>query len=140
MSTVILSLPKSIVFVALGAPSSENSKGAKVGKVIAIGVLVVVTIFASRWIRQKMAVATREIEAERAAGMGDNGIGYGAGYGGGVGDEESHMLRGSNGMVGGGDTSYKGVATNDSEGSGSHGGAYQGYAAPNQNQEYGMAR
>jgi hypothetical protein len=43
MTTVILSLPKSIVFVALGSPGSEHSKGAKVGKVIAIGVLIAVT-------------------------------------------------------------------------------------------------
>ncbi|CAN8105041.1 unnamed protein product [Discula destructiva] len=67
MATVILSLPKVIVFVALGTPSSEHSKGARVGKVIAIGVLVVITLFATRWIRQKMAVATQEIGAERAA-------------------------------------------------------------------------
>jgi hypothetical protein len=43
MTTVILSLPKSMVFVALGAPSSENRKGTKFAKVIAIGVLVVIT-------------------------------------------------------------------------------------------------
>lgn len=43
MSTVILSLPKSIVLVALGAPSSEQSKGVKVAKVLAIGFLVIVT-------------------------------------------------------------------------------------------------
>lgn len=42
MTTVILSLPKSIIFVALGAASSEHSKGAKVGKVIAVGVLVAI--------------------------------------------------------------------------------------------------
>jgi hypothetical protein len=43
MATVILSLPKSIVFVALGSPGSEHSKGAKYGKVVAIGVLIAVT-------------------------------------------------------------------------------------------------
>lgn len=43
MATVIASLPKVIVFVALGTPSSEHSKGARVGKVIAIGVVVVIT-------------------------------------------------------------------------------------------------
>lgn len=43
MSTVILSLPKSIVFVILGTPSSENSQAAKYAKVIAILVLVVIT-------------------------------------------------------------------------------------------------
>lgn len=43
MITVVLSLPKSIVFVILGTPSSEHSKGAKYGKVIAVLVLVVVT-------------------------------------------------------------------------------------------------
>lgn len=43
MVTVIASLPKVIVFVALGTPSSEHSKGARVGKVIAIGVVVVIT-------------------------------------------------------------------------------------------------
>ncbi len=43
MITVILSLPKTMVFVALGNPSSENSKGNKYAKVVAIGVLVVIT-------------------------------------------------------------------------------------------------
>lgn len=43
MVTVILSLPKSIVFVALGSPSSQNSKGVKWAKVVAIGVVVVIT-------------------------------------------------------------------------------------------------
>jgi len=65
MATVILSLPKSMVFVALGSPSSEHSKGAKWGKVVAIGIVVLITVFASWWIRKKMVVATREIEAER---------------------------------------------------------------------------
>lgn len=43
MVTVVISLPKSLVFVALGAPTSEGSKGAKVGKVIAIAVVIVIT-------------------------------------------------------------------------------------------------
>jgi hypothetical protein len=43
MITVILSLPKNMVFVALGTPSSEGTKGTKYAKVVAIGVLVVVT-------------------------------------------------------------------------------------------------
>lgn len=43
MATVIASLPKVIVFVALGTPSSEHSKGARAGKIIAIGVLIVIT-------------------------------------------------------------------------------------------------
>jgi hypothetical protein len=43
MTTVILSVPKSIIFVALGASSSEHSKGVKVAKVIAVGVLLAVT-------------------------------------------------------------------------------------------------
>lgn len=43
MATVILSLPKTIVFVALGAPSSEGKKGAKVGKVLAIAVVVAIS-------------------------------------------------------------------------------------------------
>lgn len=43
MATVIASLPKIIVFVALGTPSSEKIKGAKAGKIIAIGVLCVIT-------------------------------------------------------------------------------------------------
>lgn len=115
MSTVVLSLPKSLVFVALGAPSSEGSKGTKYAKVVAIGVVVAITskpfkppklfryanlcvVFASFWIRKKMTVAIKEIEAERAA----------------QGDEELGML-GPNTMTTGpgGDTSYKGVATQD---------------------------
>jgi hypothetical protein len=43
MSTVILSLPKSMVFVALGTPSSESTKATKYGKVVAIGVVVAIT-------------------------------------------------------------------------------------------------
>jgi len=43
MITVILSLPKSMVFVALGTPSSEGSKGTKYAKVVAIGVVVAIT-------------------------------------------------------------------------------------------------
>lgn len=42
MASVILSLPKNIVFVALGNPSN-NSRGVKVAKVIAVGILVLVT-------------------------------------------------------------------------------------------------
>jgi hypothetical protein len=43
MATVILSLPKSMVFVALGSPGSENSKVTKYGKVIAVGAVIVIT-------------------------------------------------------------------------------------------------
>jgi len=43
MITVVLSLPKSMVFVALGTPSSESSKGTKYAKVVAIGVVVLIT-------------------------------------------------------------------------------------------------
>jgi len=70
MSTVVLSLPKTIVFVALGTPSSETSTGAKYAKVIAVIVLVAVTLFASRWIRGRMKIAIKEIEAERAMSQG----------------------------------------------------------------------
>ncbi|KAJ4388105.1 hypothetical protein N0V93_008710 [Gnomoniopsis smithogilvyi] len=74
MATVIASLPKVIVFVALGTPSSEHSKGARAAKIVAIGIVVVITLFATRWIRQKMAIVTKEIEAERAvAGGGSPG-------------------------------------------------------------------
>lgn len=43
MTTVILTLPKQIVFVILGSPSTQNSKGAKAGKIVAIAVVVVIT-------------------------------------------------------------------------------------------------
>ncbi len=43
MATVILSLPKSMVFVALGTPSSETTKATKYAKVVAIGVVVAIT-------------------------------------------------------------------------------------------------
>lgn len=65
MVTVILSLPKSIIFVALGSPASKNSDAAKWGKLAAVAVVVIITIFASLWIRKKMSVATRIIMAER---------------------------------------------------------------------------
>ncbi|KAH9214077.1 hypothetical protein DL95DRAFT_390027 [Leptodontidium sp. 2 PMI_412] len=101
MATVVLSLPKSMVFVALGSPSSKNSKAAKWGKVAAIAVVVIITIFASMWIRKKMAVATRTIMAER--GISANGS-----------DEELGMLNEGVGMadngVGESDTVYKGAA------------------------------
>ncbi|KAH7390081.1 hypothetical protein BKA64DRAFT_725269 [Cadophora sp. MPI-SDFR-AT-0126] len=102
MATVVLSLPKSMVFVALGSPSSKNSKAAKWGKVAAIAIVVVITIFASMWIRKKMAVATRTIMAER--GISATGS-----------DEELGMLNDAPARVenGGGesDTSYKGAAS-----------------------------
>lgn len=98
MSTVVLSLPKTMVFVALGTPSSESSKGAKIGKVIAIGIVVAITVWASIWIRKQMAMATKEIEAERALSQGD---------------EELGMLRPNTSTTGPDDTSYKGVATSD---------------------------
>ncbi|KAH8900549.1 hypothetical protein GQ53DRAFT_633129, partial [Thozetella sp. PMI_491] len=43
MSTVILSLPKTIIFVILSSPDLQNSTGAKVGKYAAITVLVIIT-------------------------------------------------------------------------------------------------
>lgn len=43
MVTVILSLPKQIIFVILGSPTNKGKTGAKVGKVIAFGVLALVT-------------------------------------------------------------------------------------------------
>ena len=43
MTTVLLSLPKSVVFVALGTPSSEGTKATKYGKVAAIVVVVAIT-------------------------------------------------------------------------------------------------
>jgi hypothetical protein len=46
-----------------------------------------------------MAIATKEIEAERASQ--------------GLGDEELGMLAPNSGTMGSGDTSYKGVATTD---------------------------
>ena len=82
-----------MVFVALGSPSSKNSKAAKYGKVIAIGVVVIITstsppkllililltksreVFASVWIRKKMVIATKEIEAERGISQGDEELG-----------------------------------------------------------------
>lgn len=94
MTTVFLSLPKSVVFVALGTPSSEGTKATKYGKVVAIVVVVAITIFASIWIRKKMVIAIKAIEAERA--MQEGVI---------EGDEELDTLNSMNG----GDTSYKGV-------------------------------
>lgn len=67
MVSVILSLPKQIIFVVLGDPSNKGETGAKIGKVIAVGVLVIVTLYGTRWIRGRLAIATREIKAEREA-------------------------------------------------------------------------
>lgn len=95
MVTVILSLPKSMVFVALGSPSSKNSKAAKYGKVVAIAVVVIITVFASIWIRKKMAIATRQVEQDRGISHGDEELGMLTPP-----PEESSE-----------DTSYKGAAT-----------------------------
>lgn len=71
MVTVLISLPKQIIFVILGSPSNQSSQGAKWAKVIAIGVLVIITIAASYWMRKKLAAATAEIEAERGVSRDD---------------------------------------------------------------------
>ncbi|TVY23993.1 Golgi apparatus membrane protein [Lachnellula hyalina] len=107
MATVFLSLPKSMVFVALGSPSSEGSKAAKWGKVVAIGIVVIISgkspflampsiivLFASWWIRKKLIVATREIKAERGVTGGE--------------DEEYQMLTPPT-RSDGDETSYHGV-------------------------------
>ena len=116
MVTVILSLPKSIVFVVLGSPTAKNSKGAKWAKVVAIGVVVVITgnsllalmilaplihleVLASIWIRRKLAIATDEIEAERGISHGDEEQG----------DEELGMLRQPTNSNVTYDTSYRGA-------------------------------
>lgn len=67
MISVVLSLPKQIIFVVLGDPSSKGKTGAKIGKVIAVGVLVLITLYGTRWIYQRIVIAKREIEAERNA-------------------------------------------------------------------------
>ena len=51
-----------------GNPNNEHKAGAKVGKIIAVGVLVLVTLYATWWIRKKITKATAEIEAERGIG------------------------------------------------------------------------
>jgi hypothetical protein len=43
MTTVILSLPKTIIFVILSSPDLQSSTGAKVGKYFAIAILVAIT-------------------------------------------------------------------------------------------------
>jgi type VI protein secretion system component VasK len=111
MITVILSLPKTLVFVVLGSPGNDKSKAAKWGKVVAIGVVVIITIFASWWIRKKMTVAIKEIEAERAAAQSPY-------------DEELGMLGGQVQQSVSLDTSYHGA-----------GAGYQGNAG----QQSGMA-
>lgn len=67
MVSVILSLPKQIIFVVLGDPTSKGKTGAKIGKVIAVAVLVIVTLYGTRWIRKRLLIATKEIEEERNA-------------------------------------------------------------------------
>jgi hypothetical protein len=122
MVTVILSLPKTIVFVVLGSSTSQNSKAAKWGKVVAIGVVVIITrklcrvskyavgfgltnyspvVFASIWIRKKMAIATEMIEAERGITHDDDEQ---------VGDEELGMLGPRIDASATHDTSYSGAA------------------------------
>lgn len=43
MITVVLSLPKTIIFVILGSPSARDSEAAKWGQGVAVGLLVLVT-------------------------------------------------------------------------------------------------
>lgn len=98
MVSVVISLPKQIVFVALGNPDKEHTTGAKVGKVIAVGVLCVIsrksrpsppltvchvnkladagglyTVWASRYIRRAIAVKKAEVEAERGVIRNEDG-------------------------------------------------------------------
>jgi len=67
MVSVILSLPKQIIFVVLGDPSSRGKTGARIGKVIAVAILVLITLYGTWWIRKRLLIATKEIEAERNA-------------------------------------------------------------------------
>jgi len=101
MVTVILSLPKAMVFVALGTPSSEHSKGGKWAKIIAIAIVVLVTIFASIYIRKKMNIAIKEIEAERNMSQGDETQNEE--------DVEMWPHQGHGTGIGNGNTSYTGV-------------------------------
>lgn len=43
MVTVILSLPKTIIFVILGSPGNKSSKTNQLAKIAAVGVIVLIT-------------------------------------------------------------------------------------------------
>lgn len=65
MLTVVLSLPKQIVFVILGDPDYKDVKAVSIAKAIAVVLLIIITIWGTRWVRQRLRVAKRDIRAER---------------------------------------------------------------------------
>lgn len=65
MFTIILSLPKQIVFVILGYPSTKDDKGATAAKIVAISGLILVTIWGTIWLRRNLRIAKDAIRAER---------------------------------------------------------------------------
>lgn len=65
MITIILSLPKQIVFVILGYPATKDDRGAVAAKVIAVTGLLVVTILGTVWLRRQIRFAKDAIRAER---------------------------------------------------------------------------
>lgn len=76
MTTVVLSLPKQIIFVVLGDPSLKDNKGATVAKVVAIIILILITIWGSMWVKRRLQVAKREIQAERDEALMDKTRNY----------------------------------------------------------------
>lgn len=65
MLSLILSLPKQIVFVILGYPANKDDKAAIAAKAIAISGLVIVTIWGTLWLRRQLRSAKDAIGAER---------------------------------------------------------------------------
>lgn len=63
--TIIISLPKQIVLVVLGYPSTQEEKGAIAAKVVAISFFIIVTIWGTVWLRQRLRMAKDAIRAER---------------------------------------------------------------------------
>lgn len=61
----MISLPKQIVLVILGYPSTKDNKGATVAKIIAISGFVIVTIWGTFWLRRQLRIAKDAIQAER---------------------------------------------------------------------------
>lgn len=71
MATIIISLPKQIVLVILGFPSTKDDKGAMAAKGIAVTGFIIVTIWGTLWLRGKLRLAKDAIQAERNEVLSD---------------------------------------------------------------------
>jgi len=71
MTTIILSLPKQIVLVILGYPSTRDDKGATAAKVVSTTGFMIVTVWGTFWLKKQLRMAKDLIQAERNEELSD---------------------------------------------------------------------